>query len=403
MKLEHLRIPSSVRQDECEDYLSWLSQKSVGRLYIPDRLPSNGAIGLEANVLQLIVKWARVTKESVLVLPVTNSNAKKFTADISLYAYGLTALALAKKVETKDGQKLPESTIRAVLKKRLDSFNDRNFSAFADASGASFLSIYNHSQEEDNWPLSRNSEGQKSSIRRDIPKWSERLISQLLPKDVASKFDEKRLNALGIASYELIENAVLHGRLDEYAEAIPIGVCGITIRVLRVPFTEIEHIAGLNRDVSFYFAQRLLKDKTKDGLFFELTVFDSGIGYHRWINAECNKANVSNKTKIPEQETILSCLQKHATSRMADGAGIGLFRVVTMLKQMFGFIRIRTGKTCVYARLDQILDGTPRKLGGNYDEAENPAINLEQWFPNKNLDESSGTSVTICVPLTHWH
>ena len=404
MTPEPLKIDPSISQSDCEAIATKLEANAYPRLEVPLHLTSEGALGLDARVTQLIVQWARANKDPTIVLPVGNTDVEQLLSKLALNDYGLAALSLARHVMSVDGIAVPPATTRSLVKKRLDDFSDRNFKIFGKEEGISFLSIYNHPQEYAEWLFAAPQDPTKRTLHtpRDVGAWLKKIIAQLIPSELSERFDENRRTLLGVASYELLENAHLHGRLNEFADSIS-GVCGIAIRVVRVSYDTINVVSGGNSDVDRYFLQRILRDKSKQDLFLEITVFDSGIGYHRWINAPCNLREETQRFRgKTEAETVLNCLFRHSTSKAGDGAGVGLFRVIRLLKKLFGFIKIRTGRSCYYTRLDQTVDGKLRQLGETYVDSDTSEIELREWFPGKVLPEAAGTIVTICSPLTHW-
>lgn len=399
-------IEPSIRLDQCEEWIEKIPSGFYPTLELPIELTSHGALGLESSLIHLAVAWARASKEAVLSLPVAHNDATAFLSKLCTTGYGFTALAYAKTVAANDGMLVPTQVVKKLLAARLREFDDINSQRmFAQEEGISFLSVYGGQHEYGRWMFTAESSTPTRKVQspQQLGNLLSRCIEQIIPAKYSDRFDAERLEHLGLVAFELLENSYQHGRLDEHADPIRTGVRGVSIKITDMTIEEATTVAGRNKDISLYLMNRMLRNQQKENLFFEMTVFDSGIGYHRWINAPCNANDVIRQYRgKSEKETILDCLLRHATSKANAGAGVGLVRVVRLLKSMSGFIRIRTGCSCYYARLDLTLDGKPRQLGGDYEEASNPDIKLEEWFPEKPLSESSGTSVTFCVPLTNW-
>lgn len=400
-----IKIESSIKLEQCERYIEQLSSEEFPLLELPPRLVGFGALGLEASIVHLIIAWARASKTPTLIIPVPPEEVPSFLSDLCTTVYGFVALVCAKVVNSSNGSVISPQEIKKLVTARLKEFDNNDIPRiFARDEGISFISVYGGQYEHGRWMFTAPS-------TTDVPKLQSpqqlvdlisRCIEQIIPSKFSGRFDKERLDNLGLVAFELLENAYQHGRLDEYADPIRIGVRGVSIRIIEVDINTSEVVAGGNKSVSLYLIGRALKDKTSENLFFEMTVFDSGIGYQRWINARCNEnSSTQDYRGKSELETIQECLLHHATSKTVAGSGIGLNRVIRLLKAMFGFIRIRTGKSCYYARLDMTEDGKP-KLRGNSEETNSPDIKLIEWFPNKPLGESSGTSVTFCIPLTNW-
>jgi hypothetical protein len=398
-----LSIARSVKHEELESLSALLEESPRQYLDLPERLADSGSLGLEARVIHLIVQWARTTDTPTLVLPLEATDAVAHLRRLSQTAFGVAAVALAAKVVTHDGAVVPARDVRPIANQGLRGFqrNPTN-ELFLSEEGYSALAAYGHPDEYDPWlfPEDYTPEVRGKAAER-LGFWFEDVYSRILPKQFASWLDPDRRSHLAAATFELLENTYLHGRRNEFAEPLPIGVRGLSIRLVQVPF-DAKGMYGGHGDVTLYFINRFLKDVSGDRHFIEVTVLDSGIGYSRWINAPCNDSpDVRQHRGKSEAETVLACLLKHATSKTADGSGVGLFRVTRVLKALYGFIRIRTGRTCYYARLDQTPDGKQRPMG-NYRGLDDPAIDLREWFPKRSLPEAHGTSVTLCIPLTQF-
>jgi hypothetical protein len=402
---DELKISAGMTQSECEDVVAQLPRSRPNMLELPQRLESLRALGLESTYISLIVTWARAATIPTLMLPVSELGKDSYLSHLCQTAYGLTALTLAKVIKTNDGVEIPLKTIKDLVNKRLLEFDDKNLRILVHDEGVSLVSIYNHPREFGKWLYTQPNGviGTGMLMPDQFGAWLGYLMKQIVPSEFSERLDENRLNSICSASYELLENAFNHGRLNKFAEPIRAGVCGLGIRAISVSQDDANLLSSGNGDVHLYFAQRILKDKTKEGLFLEITVFDSGIGYHEWINAPCNSGVATQRFRGKNEHiTVQECILKHATSKRSDGSGVGLFRVLRLLKDLFGFIRIRTGKTCFYARLDLYEDGKPRALGAQAPAESNRQVKLKDWFPEKELPEANGTTVTLCIPLTHW-
>lgn len=401
-----IKIESSIKLEQCEKFIEQIGSGDYPLLELPPRLAGFGALGLEASLVHLIIAWARASKKTILVLPVSHEDVTTYLSNLCTTVYGFVALACAKSVIDKNNSLIPAQDVKKLVTARLKEFDNTDTSRmFARDEGISFISVYGGQYEYGRWMFSApsNTEPPKLQSPQQLVSLIGKYIEQIIPNKFSGRFDKERLDNLGLVAFELLENAYQHGRLNEYADPIKIGVRGISIRIIEIDINTTDVVAGGNKAVSLYLLGRALKDKANENLFFEMTVFDSGIGYRRWINAQCNdNYGTKDYRDKSELETIQECLLHHATSKTVAGSGIGLVRVIRLLKSMFGFIRIRTGKSCYYARLDMTHDGQPILLRGNFGEINNPEIKLVEWFPNKSLGDSSGTSVTFCIPLTNW-
>ncbi len=401
-----IKIPSTIRQDECESVLARIQNDEVSSILFPDALGSDGAIGLDAMLIHIAVSQARRHIGLVLVVPTSEDEATLYLDKLSLSGYGFAAISLARKLEDLAGKEKELGILKRRKKKRLLEIEDVNERMFLQQEGLSLPSIYgDDSSEYARWMYSHSSVTNQKEIQTptEIQGWLSEKIIRILPPEFASRFDTNRRAALSTIAFELLENAAQHGRNDQRAAPIPIGIRGLSIRLVDVGLGDTNRVAGGNSRINLYFTRRVQKGRKQDGSFLELTVFDSGIGFHRWLNADCND---NDRTKPfrgrSVKETVHSCVFMHASSKGQDGTGVGLFRATRLLKEMFGFVRIRTGTECYFARLDQTAEGKDRSLGGDKEDAASPHIELEEWYPNSELSDAGGTSVTFGIPLINW-
>lgn len=397
-----IAVPHSVRLDQCESMLAQLTPATA--LQLPFQLDSNGAFGLESSLIHLIVSWARKATRPSLRLLDGHSTATALSK-LSQSSYGLAALVLADEVRASGQELVPAHEVKKITSRRLEELGSGNARLFQQAEGLHVLSVYGAEGEFRHWPfLGADSKGQPRIENRDeVTKWLAPRLLHLLPDAFKSRLANDRIADLASITFELLENATLHARHDDNLDLIQRGVRGVTVRVVEVPYASMSAISGGNSDVSFYFVNHALRDVQKRNLFLELSVFDSGIGYHRWVNAKANQSSASPElVGLDEHETVRKCFLKHYTSRGEDAAGVGLWRVVKLLLAQFGFIKLRTGRCCLYARLDQRADGSIRTLGERFDDILSAGPPLKDWFPASTLEDCAGASITFTVPLTAW-
>lgn len=400
-----LAISSAVRQDDCEDYLGLIVDGYVSDLTLPPALTSHGAFGLDAMLVHLVVAKARRPEGLSLVIPDDSDHANRYLDQLSLTSYGFAALALATKLVDSKGSTKNLSIATKRKEKRLLEIANSPARLFLSEEGLSLASIYGQSSEHASWMYSHSVQSGKLEVQTpaEIQGWLYGAAERILPKEFLHLFDDSRRESLCTIAFELIENAAQHGRCDERGATLGVGIRGLNLRLVDVALGSASEIAGGNATVNMYFNRRVFRDQKKEGRYLELTVFDSGIGFHNWLNATCNDNERTRPFRGKSvKETVRACVFMHASSKGSDGTGIGLYRATRLLKELFGFVRIRTGTECYFARLDQTLAGADRKLGGDRDDAANPHVELEEWYPGRPLSDSGGSSVTFGIPLMNW-
>jgi hypothetical protein len=400
-----LVIAPTVRQDDCEDYLDLIHDGYVSTLTLPSSLTTNGVFGLDAMLVHLVTTKARQPDGLSLVIPDDPLDAELYLDKLCLTSYGFAALALASKITGANGDKKSLTVATKRKEKRLKEIANFPTRLFLSEEGLSLPSVYGQSSERASWMYSSSSQSNRLEVQTptEIQGWLYSAAERILPKEFFGLLDGTRREALCTIAFELIENAAQHGRYDERGASLNQGIRGLNLRLVDVGLGGASEIAGGNSAVNMYFNRRVQRDKKQDSRYLELTVFDSGIGFHNWLNAPCNDNERTRPFRGKSvKDTVRSCVFMHATSKGNDGTGIGLYRATRLLKELSGFVRIRTGTECYFARLDQTATGADRKLGGDRDDALDPHVELQEWYPHRALRDANGSSVTFGIPLMNW-
>lgn len=146
----------------------------------------------------------------------------------------------------------------------------------------------------------------------------------------------KRANALGVIVAELFENTDMHGKYDFTGRPISsANLRGLIFKRIKA------ELLVLKRKPS--------EPKTRSVDCFEVSVFDSGVGYFSSYMREA----LSEKIKLAEEWQVLhNCLGRHYHPELIDHrAGhraLGLYEVLRALQTLKGRIEIRTGRLFAY-------------------------------------------------------
>jgi hypothetical protein len=140
---------------------------------------------------------------------------------------------------------------------------------------------------------------------------------------------------LGKILYELFNNTERWATEDERGVQIRRSVRGVYAAVQNWESSiQDEPIREYSRDAA---------QGTSSAL--ELSIFDSGPGLaQRFLGRR-----ILESEELPsELRAVMACLTKHRTSSGESHRGLGLHRVMQVLDSCQGFLRIRTGRLCLY-------------------------------------------------------
>ena len=202
----------------------------------------------------------------------------------------------------------------------------------------------------------------------------------------------RRASALGVVAAELFENTDMHGRLDLSGK--PIGsdsFRGVIFKRIRVelPVTRPRPEEPRMRSVDC----------------FEISVFDSGVGY---FSSYTRGKDISEASLDEEWKVLHNCLERHYYPQVSDGrAGhraMGLFEVLRAIQSLKARIEVRTGRLFAYRTF---LDGElqaqmrPRDDFAHIAWPKPRLLDVERKhlaIPSKH-EPLVGASVRIVVPL----
>jgi hypothetical protein len=87
----------------------------------------------------------------------------------------------------------------------------------------------------------------------------------------------------------------------------------------------------------------------------------------------------------PLHQATLDCFKKHFTTKDSSTSGMGLHNAIQALNKLKAFVRLRTGRLCLYQTFqghDQVVEYNPKK-----------------WDGDSELAAAEGTVFTICIPV----
>eukprot|EP00456_Euglypha_rotunda_P016345 TRINITY_DN15397_c0_g1_i11.p1 TRINITY_DN15397_c0_g1~~TRINITY_DN15397_c0_g1_i11.p1 ORF type:complete len:392 (+),score=35.63 TRINITY_DN15397_c0_g1_i11:445-1620(+) len=209
---------------------------------------------------------------------------------------------------------------------------------------------------------------------------------------IGSATSHSRVNALGVILAELFENTDMHAKLDLNGKPLkPDSIRGLMLKrvVIEVPPDKGAPKGSMLKPVEC----------------FEISVFDSGIGYYPSYTRQPLEPTVGLKD---EWKVLHNCLERHYYPELNDGrAGhraMGLYEVLRAIQSLKGRIEIRTGRLYAYRTF---LDGQIQAQMQPMAEMAHLAwpkprlLDVEKKYvavPSEH-DLLVGTSVRVVVPL----
>ncbi len=167
-----------------------------------------------------------------------------------------------------------------------------------------------------------------------------RVLQRVLENDVASDrrsvpLPPEMVDGIGIMLRELFDNTHKWATRDAYGVKLRNSARAILVRIFS-PQSNSENDACLTR----YFSSNPTTNS-----YIEISVIDSGPG----LVARLNGKDTPPETPIDQElDDLYRCLAKGQSTSRQPGRGYGLYNVIRNLTGLRGFMRIRTGRLCVY-------------------------------------------------------
>ena len=275
-----------------------------------------------------------------------------------------------------------DSARKAIFRHRLakDLFSDSEFVVSADSLGESLP------------PDLYDTRSRKLRSRDDFETLVIDALSAQKQRSYSDAIAFASANALGVIVAELFENTEIHAKLDLSGKPLkPNSLRGVVLKRVSV---ELPSLKGSPKG-----------SPTRKVDCFEVSVFDSGIGYYPSYMRQELGPQVS---LTDEWKVLHNCLVRHYHPEMADRrAGhraMGLYEVLRAIQSLKGRIEIRTGRLYAYRTfLDGQLQAQMEEQGEFAHRAwpKPKLLDVEKRYAAVPSEQELlvGSSVRVIVPL----
>ncbi|MCK1699907.1 hypothetical protein IVA86_00240 [Bradyrhizobium sp. 146] len=179
----------------------------------------------------------------------------------------------------------------------------------------------------------------------DFRNLTSRLLDASIPEASRRRIGSDDVTVIGTTLRELFGNTHDHARTDTDGRPWRKSVRGVFVSHYQIEVDRLQiSTQGLEPLYLYMSAHRKLV-KQKHIQFFEISVYDSGPGFA----ARRLGKKVDPETPIQDEyEAVTSCFLKHVSSKGKPTDGLGLYRVMGLLKRRRGFLRLRTGRLSLF-------------------------------------------------------
>ena len=375
--------------EECEALIRAFAERETSI-----RLASNWSLdaqpgGVSAG-LQTLITWARSHADPTLVIYASAQDHDATIQNFSERAHGIVAAMMAKRVVASDGSTDISRDVYDEIKSQVLAINDHRIE-FVRRGQSVFYFCVDHSSRAFIEPFYYLG-GEKVRDAKDFRNLIEDVAKEVSP----SYSSEVRsiAGSIGIVLHELFSNTHNHARADEKNTTYRRSVRAVNFSQRALHKEHNRERARGTRDLERYFdfVEPLSKTPTRTH-FFEISVVDSGPGF---AARALGRAIGPGDSLADELAMVRRCFLRHASTRLRAGAGFGLPRVMKVLKERGGLIRLRTGRLSLSRYFDPNAADRDEPL--NDDDTRLFDASTGEGEATE-MGQAAGAAVTILIPV----
>ncbi len=377
------QIPKSMTISDCEKFLRDIHESTeLSQIALPTRRKISLGGG-EAAFSQAICTWARKQPNPSVRTYIKDGDIS-FISPLLATLYGLIACFNTEIILGSKGEDI-SSIVRTKGLERVKEIQNMKANSFPKGNELQIVCVDHLSMGN---PESLYAKGNFVEARlRDRAEFqyiARQIVKALVVEELSSELTPEVVSGLGGMLYEIFRNTEDHGLRGLDKSRLMHSVRGIHARVRTSDLESFLRFSSDYTPLKDYFSQFKVQDSNHTRSFFELSVFDSGVGFApSWL-----KLPIESILPRAELSAIRSCFEPNQTSKTRSGYGIGLPKVLESLIQLSGFLRLRTGRFSVVFS----FAGGGNKVATAFDELES---NLAESI----LSPVEGALLTILFPL----
>ena len=343
-----IKIDSELNLLKIEDLFKelYISDKEQLDINLPVNISFKG-FGALSSFIQFLITWTRLKNKSLLIIGNGDVSDKEIEAMIqSNYGFIASVIAWENGIVNSKGESI-KKIIKEYNKQYYLNLKNEKLKNLKDENSI-LIPFFDHLDIENGLlPIVY-----KEGILTDeigFNNLTEPIINLFKLNNTDKLFIKAFKESLNGILFELFENTHKWARTSYTGKSLNPSVRGIYAEHYKLSYNDIKDYtssAGLQK----YFQEINLRTAKEYQYisFTEISIFDSGSGLaQRYSNSE-----VLNIPLEIEYKHLKDCLMKHNTSHkeigVAQGRGIGLYRIMELLDKRSGFLRIRSGRMNVF-------------------------------------------------------
>lgn len=342
--MESFSLPKNSNFTDIENAFKTLEANDGLRLRLPNGLQESGVFGLEGLVCQFLATWLRNNKNGNFLHCYANKPEKEEFENLSSSLYGICALRLADKILLSNKNEVDGDVALALAFDRVKKVISGNL---GDAFKGLYVAIPSIKSmgvnKEFNNPFYNNG---KIIGMEAFRKLTDAALSVVVPQSGRSSFIESLKGNIAEIVRELFDNAHKHARENENGDVLATNFRGVIFNSVNVTSERLDKLIKNGGGDLILFNSEWKNWMEKNGRqlpVLDITVVDAGPGYaRRWTGK--SKAELTINDEI---DAVIKCFVKNNSTSPNYADGSGLTHVLTDLRRLRGWFRLRTGAVAV--------------------------------------------------------
>ena len=347
-------IKKDINIDYVEEIITELQSGKVDSIRIPHSIKFKG-LGVEVALVQAIATWARKHPEGELHSYLNQIGTDKHIKFVTSLL-GLIAASLTPRISLESHDDVKRIDFLAPASKMVTDMDLGNFTSLRRGAEVKLVSISGSRHR-----FLRSVCSASRAVKK--PTYLVTTVREALKIILPVSGDGKNINtiiesfvpAISWMVFELFQNVFDHAEKDENGVLYsrPVGALKLAIQ----KFKTFEEASRMIPSSNSKYLTSMFKDSDNIRIL-EVSVMDNGAGLARkWTGLP-----FSEMTLEEEREAVIACLTKGKSSKNKDGHGYGLNNVLEKLKELNGYLRIRTGRLSIVKTFD---NQTPVEVGSS--------------------------------------
>ena len=379
-----LTIKTGTSFIDIEDYYNLLDNSDTPvNLKLPIKLAYGGAFGIGSALTQLIGSWARASKSSSLTSYPSHFGNEIFEQMLEK-PHGLIAAYMSHEIIGDKGKRIDKNNLLGHAENHVELMHTGKLNETLKGPGV-FLACFAGAKKEFLLPFYKHPDTSGVRGNSDFLHLTENVLSACDHKFI-NKMPRNWLENIAVLIRELFENTNDHAVQDEknrdYNWAYP-NVRGLLAKKTSIHFEGRFEILKEGH-TALALSKLFIQSDRPSVSMIELTVFDFGPGIAKRFLSVMNPPRELVDIPIEEErEIVANSFSLGISTKDGSGVGVGLDSVVKSLGRLNAYVRLRTGRLCLW---QDFSTGTKE-------------INFVHFFPERHkLACSVGTTFSILIP-----